>query len=265
MIYCFKVGWKFGLFFDLDRQDKLDADATWLALGKLYRELSFQYIYEVLKTGTQFEEMTKDGWFPFIELLGWQYKALSEAYRDRFDFENRIEAVVGSFSRVTIERITGKWWNNRIFQDKRKLLQAGINAYLRIDHEGYINCIKTLLTEAEGIIRLQYFNDIGKSNEVKMLLTHLLERGKTKTGSDDSLLLPLPFRDYLLNVVFSNFDLATGQINLSRNSSSHGLPQLMPTQEQGLYKLFYSLTRFTFISVNPPLIPYNFLISFKPI
>ena len=224
VIYCFKVGWKFGLFFDLDRQEKLDVDATWLALGKLYRELSFQYIYEMYKTGTYFEEMTKDGWFPFIELLGWQYKALSEAYQDRFDFDNRIEAVVGSFNRVAIERITGKWWSNKIFQDKRELLQAGINAFLRSDNEGYINCIKTLLTELEGIIRLQFFRDTGKGSvKVPELTTYLLGRGKTKSGSDDSLLLPLPFKDYLRNIVFSNFDLETGKIDLSRHSSSHGV------------------------------------------
>jgi len=225
LIYCFKVGWKFGLFFDLERQGKLDVEAIWLALGKLYRELSFQHVYEVLKTKTQFEEMVKDGWFPFVQLISWQYKALAEAYRERFDFENTVEKVVGSFDRVTVEKITGKWWRNQIFQDKKELIQAGINAFLCFDNAGYINCIKTLLTEAEGIIRLQHFGDTGKDRKVGVpeLLDYLIERGKTKSGSDYSLLLPFPFLDYLRNVVFSQFDLATGQVDLSRHSSSHGV------------------------------------------
>jgi hypothetical protein len=55
VIYCFKVGWKFGLFFDLGRE--LDLDAMELDLGTLYRNLSFQYVYEVLQNEAQFEEM----------------------------------------------------------------------------------------------------------------------------------------------------------------------------------------------------------------
>jgi len=223
VIYCFKVGWKFGLFFDLNRE--LDTDAMALTLGTLYRYLSFQYVYEVLENETQFKEMIEDGWFPFIEIIGAEYKSLSEAYQDKFDFQSRIEKLVGSFDRVRVEKITNKWWKKQIFEDKREILQAGINAFLRGDNDGYINCIKTLLSEVDGIIRLQYLSDTGKGKEVKLpeLLTHLVEKGKTKSGSDSSLLLPLPFLKYLKDVVFSHFDLETGQVDLSRHSSSHGV------------------------------------------
>lgn len=241
VIYCFKVGWKFGLFFDLDRREKSDIDGIWLALGKLYRELLFQHVYEVLRTRTQFEEMLKDGWFPFVQLLGWHYKALSEAYKDKFDFDNRIEKVVGSFDREAIEKITANWWKKQIFQDKKELIQAGINAFLSFDNAGYINCIKTLLTEAEGIIRLQHFEDTGKDKNVRVteLLDYLIERRKTKSGSEHSLLLPLPFLEYLKNVVFSRFDLASGQVDLSRNSSSHGVaPYTAYTRTRALQGIF---------------------------
>ncbi len=225
VIYCFKVGWKFGLFFNLDRPEKLDVDVMSIALGKLYRELSFQYVYKVLETGAQFGEMTKGGWFPFVELLGSEYKALIETYQDRFDFDNRIEKLVDSFDKIRIGKIVNKWWRKPIFHDKQEILQAGTNAFLRGDSENYINCIKTLLSETEGIIRFQYFADTGKGRKVKVteLLTHLSEKGKTKTGSAHSLLLPLPFFDYLKNVVFADFDLETGKVDLSRHSSSHGV------------------------------------------
>ena len=222
VIYCFKVCWKFGLFFDLNRE--LDTEAMALTLGTLYRYLSFQYVYELLETGTQFEEMIKDGWFPFIEIIGGEYKSLSEAYQNKFNFEDRIDKIVGSFDKARIEKITKKWWGNQIFKDKRDILQAGINAFLRGDNEGYINCIKTLLPEAEGIIRLQYLKDTGKGwvKEPK-LLSYLIEKGKGKAGSGDSLFLPLRFFKYLNDFVFSDFDLETGKVDLSRHSSSHGV------------------------------------------
>jgi len=223
VIYCFKVGWKFGLFFDLNRE--LDIDEMSLTLGKLYRYLSFQYVYEILETGAQFEEMIKDGWFPFIEIVGGEYKSLSEAYENKFHLGERIDGIIGSFDRARIERITNKWWRNQIFTDKKNILQAGTNAFLQSGNEGYINCIKTLLTEVEGIIRLQYFKDTGKGKKVRTqeLLTHLVEKGKEKSGSSESLFLPLHFLEYLDDVVFSDFDVETGKVDLSRHSSSHGV------------------------------------------
>jgi len=222
VIYCFKVGWKFGLFFDLGRE--LDIDAMELDLGTAYRYLSFQYVYEVLENEAQFEEMIKDGWFPFIEIIGSEYRSLSEAYQNKFHFDERIDKIVGNFDKARIERIINKWWMKQIFGDKRGILQAGINAFLRGDSEGYINCINTLLPQVEGIIRFQYFADIGKSRvKGKKLLSYLIEKGKGKSGSGYSLLLPLPFLKYLNDVIFSDFDLETGKVNLSRHSSSHGV------------------------------------------
>ena len=224
VIYCFKGNWKFGLFFDLTRE--LDPDEMALTLGKLHRYLLFQYVYEVLENEIQFEEMIKDGWFPFIEIIGGEYKALSEAYQDKFDFENRIEKLVDSFNKARIEKITNKWWKNQVFIDKKNILQAGINAFLRGDNDGYINCINTLLPQVEGIIRLQYFADTGKGRvKGKKLLSYLIEKGKEKSGSSESLFLPLHFFKYLNEVVFSDFDLETGKVDLSRHSLSHGVAQ----------------------------------------
>ena len=223
VIYCFKAGWKFVLFFDLSRE--LDTDAMELDLGTSYRNLSFQYVYEVLKNETQFKEMIEDGWFPFIEIIGAEYKSLSEAYQNKFHFKDTIDKIVSNFDKARIERITNRWWRNKIFIEKKDILQAGFNAFLRGDNEGYINCIKNLLLEVEGIIRYQYLKDTGKGKNIglKELLPHLIEKGKEKTGADYSLFLPLPFLRYLKDVVFSHFDLETGQVDLSRHSVSHGV------------------------------------------
>ena len=233
VICSFKVGWKFALFFDLTRENRLDVDEMSLALGRLYCYLSFQHVYNVLESQMQFETMTKDGWFPFIEIIGNEYESLSKGYESGFHLENTIDKVVGSFDRARIERIVKKWWSNQIFRDKQPLLEAGVDAYLRGDNKDHINCISTLLPQIEGILRLEYLTETGKGRRVGTgdLLEYLLKRGTEKSGSDYSLFLPVPFFDYLKNGVFAGFDLEDGRVDLSRHSLAHGVAKALDYTE----------------------------------
>lgn len=237
VVYCFKVGWRFGLFFDLTPRlqpvgavqpiaaERLDIEKMQLSIGELRRYLSFHHVYKVLESGVQFDEMMKDGWFPFVDILAGEYKKLSEAYQNKFDFENKIKAIVDSFNDERIKEITGKWWKNQIFSDKKTLIEAGVNAYLQNNRDGYVNCIKNLWTEIEGILRKLYHSETGKGDGVKSsdLIAHIVEKAKSKSDSDYSLLLPLPFLKYLQDVVFANFNVETGKVDMSRNASSHGV------------------------------------------
>lgn len=237
IIYCFKVGWRFGLFFDLTPRsqpagavqliaaEKLDIEKMELSIGELRRYLSFYHVYKVLESDAQFDEMMKDGWFPFVEILAGEYKKLSEVYQNKFDFENRIKTIVDGLDEERIKKVTEKWWKNQIFSDKKSLIEAGINAYLQNSQDGYVNCIKNLWTEIEGILRKLYHSETGKGDGVKSsdLISHIVGKAKTKSGSDYSLLLPLPFLKYLQDVVFANFNVETGKVDMSRNASSHGV------------------------------------------
>lgn len=224
VIYCFKEGWKFGLFFDLARPEPLDIDKMSLTLGELYRYLSFQHVYDNLKNEPLFDEMLQDGWFPFIEIVAREYKDLSEAYESKFDFENRIGKMVNGFDKARIGKITSKWWGKQAFMNKQPLIEAGINAFLQGTNDGLINCIKNLSTEIEGVLRLKYFEDTGKGGiKIQDLLKHVIEKGTTKSGSGYSLILPLPFLRYAKDVMFANFDPEGDNIPLSRHSSSHGV------------------------------------------
>ncbi|HLD27092.1 MAG TPA: hypothetical protein VJB63_04005 [Patescibacteria group bacterium] len=239
VIYCFKVGWRFGLFFDFTSRsqpvgtaqpiatEKLDIEKMELSIGDLRRYLSFYHVYKVLESETQFVEMMKDGWFPFVEILAGVYKKLSEAYQSKFDFENKIKAIVDSFNDERIKKITEKWWKNQIFSDKKSLIEAGVNAYLQNNQDGFVNCIKNLWTEIDGILRKLYHSETGKGDGVKSsdLISHIVEKAKTKSVSDHSLLLPLPFLKYLQDVVFANFNVETGSVDMSRNASSHGVAE----------------------------------------
>ncbi len=138
---------------------------------------------------------------------------------------DRVKRVVDKFDKDRINRIATKWWHNPIFLDKKQILEAGMNSYLRDDNEGFISCIKTILPEIEGIIRLKYFEETrkGKSVNITDLISYITKKGSDKTGSDLSLFLPRAFLDYLKVSIFPKFNLETKDVSLSRHSSSHGV------------------------------------------
>jgi hypothetical protein len=225
VIYCFKVGWKFGLFFDLHREKPLDIATMEAELGALYRYLSFQYVYDILESGPQFELLLKDGWFPFIEILSGEFKELSEAYKNLSEPQTKVQEIVAKFDEKRIEHIVNKWWNKEIFSDKKTILESGIQSYLNNDAKGFIACIKILLTEIEGIIRIHYFKQTGKGKEIHILdlINHICDQGKNKSGSETSLFFPSAFFHYLKEAIFPKFDLETDNNALSRHTSSHGV------------------------------------------
>ena len=223
VIFCFKVGWKFGLYFDLSSQRDLDINQMSMEMGALYRYLCFQEVYKQLETDDQFEDMKRDGWFPYIEIVGSEYDELIKIYQNRFKFEDRINYIVNIFDQSRIKIITNKWWSNIIFKNKQQIIEAGIEAFLNNDKSGFINCIKTLSTEVGGIIHLQFFQNTGNAHAgFKVLLEHIANVENLKT-TEYSLFFPSEFLRFLQDVVFANFDIENDQIPLSRHSSSHGV------------------------------------------
>lgn len=237
IIFCTKIGWRFGLFFDLTprspsqtgitpfHSEKLDLDKMEKDIGFLYQYLNFYHVYKVLEAGTCFEEMLSDGWFPFIDILSDEYKELIAIYENKFDIEIRKRAVIEKFDKERIAQITGKWWGSTIFNMKKPILEAGINAYLENTDDGNINCIKNLWTEIEGILRASYLSEKGKGGNIKShhLIKHIISKAKKKVGTDKTLFLHVPFLQYLEKVVFPSFDTESGRDELSRNTSSHGV------------------------------------------
>ena len=225
VICCFKVGWKFGLFFDLHREEPLNIESMETELGMIYRYLSFQYVYNTLESAPHFDKLLEDGWFPFIEIIGSEFREVSKAYELLREPHTKIQELINKFDKQRIDTICSKWWDKPLFLDKKIILESGIDSYLRGDDQGFIGCIKTLLPEIEGIIRLHYFEETGKGKNVKVseLISHIVEKGKIKTGSEFSLFLPRAFFEYLKESVFPNFDLERGNISLSRHTSSHGV------------------------------------------
>ena len=239
VICCLKVGWKFLLYFDADSRNKkgLDLGLMQTNLGRLYRYLSFQYVYLTLESKEHFKEMVKDGWFPFVEILSNDYKRLATAYEDGSrPSASEVKTLIDKFDESRVRGMTDKWWGNTIFQEKEKLLQAGIDAFLRGD---YINCIKNLYTEIEGVMHSVYFEHWGENTrDTRKLVDYLITVAKSSVNDEQSLLLPQHFLEYLTESIFKNFDFATSTRDLSRHTSSHGVAEAKEyTPEKALQTL----------------------------
>ena len=223
IIFCFKVKWKFGLFFFLDPFNPLSLDWLSLKIASLYKRLMFEYIYLTLESKIEFMKMMIDGWFPFIELLGEEFDELKDIYSDELDHENRKNFFIAAFDKSRIDSITFKWWQNPIYEKQQSLIESGLIAYLKNNKEGYIFCIKKLIKEIEGVIRFRYFKETGKGGKVSLayLLTYLIERGKTQSSQKDLLFIPEYFYKYLKEIVFSVFNFETDKID----SSSMDFPE----------------------------------------
>lgn len=257
VICCLKVGWKFGLYFNFHNQShELDVVSVYTSLGRLYRHLTFQYVYQSLESGDYFQKMIGDGWFPFVEILGDEYKELASVYQnDKFTYDHKVKVLLDKFDESRIKRVTEKWWEKPILQEKQQLLQAGIDAFLQGDESGYINCIKNLYTEIEGVMRLLYFRGTGKGSGIgqKELIGYLTDIGEQRTANDDqSLLLPRQFLEYLTKSVFTNFDLETGPVELSRHSASHGVATAKDYTGMKALQTLLTLDQICFYLPSPP-------------
>lgn len=272
VICCIKVGWKFGLYFNLKRNSNLvqteigssefreealegsNIAQMQTQLGQLYRYLAFQYVYQSLESEPLFSEIISDGWFPFVEILGGEYKRLFETYQnDKFTYESKVKMLLESFNETRLSKITDKWWENSLFQEKQELIQAGIDAFLDGTKSGYINCIKTLYSEIEGIMRSLYLRDSGEgTRHIQKLIDRLTEVGKRKIEDDQSLLLPKYFSNYLVENIFKEFDLETGEVDLSRHSALHGVALGKDYKPERALQALLTLDQIYFYLPTPP-------------
>ncbi len=227
VICCLKIGWKFLLYFNfLSEGRRFDIASMQTELGRLHRHLKFQVVYHTLESEDCFKEMINDGWFPFVEILGKDYEELAAMYQNgKSTSDHAVKALLDKFGESRLREMTDKWWDKLLFQEKCELLQAGIDAFLRGTKSDYINCIKNLYTEIEGIMRLLYFKDTGQGSKIgqKEFISHLIAVGKQTAGDGNSLLLPQQFLRYLTESVFTSFNVETGAVDLSIHSAAHGV------------------------------------------
>ena len=210
--------------------------------------------YQSLESEPLLEKMVTDGWFPFVEILGNEYKTLFETYQnDKFAYDDTVEKLLDGFNETRLRKITDKWWEKPLFQEKQELIHAGIDAFLGGTKSGYINCIKTLYSEIEGIMRSLYLEDSGeRTRHIQKLIDRLIEVGERRVEDDQSLLLPQYFSRYLVENIFKEFDPETGEVDLSRHSALHGVALGEDYKPERALQALLTLDQIYFYLTTPP-------------
>ncbi len=218
ILVCFKVGWKFALFFDLQDERDLDIEEMELRLGELYRKLEFQDIYESVRNEKTFGVLLEAGWFPFVEVIGGEFENLLRAYRDEFEIQCQEERLLAAFDDERIDFLAERWGTKPSYGGRRKILESGLAAFKRGDP---VACLKVLLTEIEGVLRDTHIVERGQNASVKKLLEYAAESGIRKAGGEQTLFLPRQFLSYLSEYTYASFD-PMEEVALSRHSAGHG-------------------------------------------
>jgi hypothetical protein len=210
VIYCFKVGWKFGLFFELtpaNGTSVLKPEELYKDLGRYYRFLLFQNEYSIIANNVLFNQLLADGWFPFIQLIGSDYEKIATAFTDGIHRDRLLEELVIKFDKKRIMSFVNYWWKKPLFQEKKPIILAGIQAYLTFNEAGYINCIKNHYSEIEGILRLSYFSEYRRKPTFKDLMEFVQNKANNKFNSPNSLGFPASLYRYIHDVIFRDFNL----------------------------------------------------------
>ena len=221
LIWLFRYDWLFGVYFDLTGTLRLSS--LWNTLGNQYQRLLFSAIYTTIADASKFNNLLSRGWFPFVRLIGGDYERLVRAIDHQQNDELvRVEKdIVSDFSKERIDEISDQWWTVDIYKKKKDLLSAGLDAYNRGGAGDEILCIKNLISEIEGILKLDYKVRTGKRPP-----KHAVDTLNHESGLSielDSLIFPHHFNSYLREKIFGGCDLMRPDLKISRHSATHGL------------------------------------------
>jgi len=219
VLCCFKVGWKFALFFDLHPERILDVDAIERSLGRLYRRLTFQALYDAFESEAGLTKLIAAGWFPFIETLGGEFEELLRAYRDDFNVEEETEKLVRRFDAPRIDRIATRWSEGSLLSRHKDILEPALEAFKRGDP---VSCVKIILTEIEGILQDLHIGEQESGLSTKELLAFAANRGAQKASDPNSLLFPQQFLRYMRGYTYARFDPKKAEASvMSRHKVAH--------------------------------------------
>lgn len=221
IIYIFSVGWRRGLYYSLASTIKgeptIVGNSNMKTLfASFYAYMIFPEIYRIFPEIK--EELIRNGWFPFIRILGRNFDSLCEAIKHDFPLSDISLEIVDSFDKQSFNDMFNAWMKKDLFRNHKTIIRKGIDEFLEGD---YISSIHILYPRIEGLMRHIYLGEEEKVSSIN-LAKKIASIGKQKTN-EFGLFLPDDFKEYLQRFYFSSFDLEKGDINLSRHSLAHGV------------------------------------------
>jgi hypothetical protein len=217
IVCIFREGWRFGLYFDFNPDGKLSVPNMQRDLGTLYRRLKYRDLYDVIADQTVFSQLVAAGWFPFVEILGSEFRSLTNCNEAGFELDAEEVKLLARFDAERIERMFTRWMARPHFAGKEALLRSAQKAFAAGDA---IPVLKIVLTEIEGILSDAYRGVHGRGAKINALLEFAVASAEAKAGQPDTLLFPSAFAEYLKSYTFANFDPSE---NAGRAGSRHAV------------------------------------------
>jgi len=220
VVFLFRAGWRFGLYFNFTKS--LDMPTLKKELGYYYKRLLYYDLYSFIENDNNFDTLVKDGWFPFIRLIGKNFDKIMQYYKEGKKNNFQIDELIAEYTKEKIESFTQYWWRKELFKDKKDIIEAGIWCFLQNNKCGFIACLSTLYPQIEGIMGTDYFKANGRNLKHEELLEYIKHKAEKKFNTVSSTGFPSKFYEYLKRTLFENFDITSGKLDLSRHTVSHG-------------------------------------------
>ena len=216
VIFVFSSGWRKGLYFNFSPIHPFNSEPLpdlAKLFGTLFCRLRFQEKYHISEA--QWNRLAEWEWFPFScltkaemkELVGWSGQT-------RYP-EEVLQKICASYKARLPSRLN-LWKKRQDLDNHGTFIDTAYDAYLKDNH---IASIQTIMPRIEGLMRML----LAKQNPDEKISQAAMVKNLVKSKSENSLLLPIRFRDYLLACYFKGFDLATKAIPLSRHTVGHGV------------------------------------------
>jgi len=221
VMVLFSVGWRKGLFYDLvslsDKNLKRDYDLSQL-LGGYYAYLSFQERFKI--SDSEWQSLLQNGWFPFITLNNELINSIVNHNREGWNIDDLLPKIQEDVLKRLPDGLK-TWSNVKAFEPHMDFISKSAERYQGNDH---LSCISVLFPRIEGILReFQSIQGQPEKASQKDLAGTVLSPSTNPQNNQFSLLLPLRFNQYLIEVYFANFDPLKKDNTLSRNTVGHGV------------------------------------------
>ena len=218
-LFLFSVGWRKGLFYDFGVSSATGESTRPYTLsrmlGALYRQVMFQERYSI--SDADWQAIIEHKWFPFIGLGNELITDLLSRVKQGKDPDTLLDRIVDRVRELT-PSILEKWVRDSRFDEHHPILERAIEHFNANDD---LSCISLLFPRIEGLLRTlrQAVSTTTSVSQKELAKLPVI----ASAGDTGSLLMPHRFETYLNDVYFASFDPAADNIDLSRNSVSHGV------------------------------------------
>lgn len=213
----FSVGWRRGLFFDLE---PLVANASLESLGfelaGYYEYLIFTDIFSV--NDEVWQSLFELGWFPFVSIVNETFSRLLARIKDKQSTELTEGLLIDSVKVNDLKNIVDKYTKISSLAYHSRIVEAAVERYLSGDYVSSINCSYPRI---EGILQLDIVQTPERLGQKK--LVEKMEQRLGEQAGTPNLFLPKLFKNYLSIFYFRDFVISTKDFKISRHSIGHGV------------------------------------------